>query len=469
MQNQSPADLNYSHLQLTLARFRMQGPSTNIELGGSVNFKHPHPLNLTAQGNVAANIVSLFAPDIQATGGSDLELHVGGTIVHPQMAGTLAINDVSLGYGDFPVRLNALNGKVRLEGERAVISSLDGTIGGGKVSMSGFLLLQGVPRYQLRTHLSQVRVRYPSDFTSVMDGDLILGGTANQGQLSGAISIRNIFANENLNLASLLGESSNPLTPLSIGVSSPFASKINVNVQIQTALPVSIETQNLRVVSDADLRIQGTLANPVVVGSINFRNGQAVFRGNRYTLSRGEISMTNPFQTSPILDLQATTRIDQYDLTIEISGPPDRLRLAYRSDPPLPTEDILSLLAFGFSQRQQAFSPTTRNPSSSAGASALLSEALSNQVTGRIQRLFGVSRIKYSPYSTQPGALGRPVLTVEQQLAPDLTLTYETSTANSQYRVIEFVWSVNERMDVRGFRDQNGIFGLEIRFKRRFH
>jgi len=231
---------------------------------------------------------------------------------------------------------------------------------------------------------------------------------------------------------------------------------------------VRIETHDLRLVSDVDLHLQGTLANPVAVGNIYLRSGDAIFRGNRYTLTRGDIAMTNPFRTEPVLDLQVQTRIDKYDLTLEVSGPTDQIRFSYRSDPPLPTSDILSLLAFGYSKRLQEFAPEATNPFSSASASALLSSALSSQVTGRIQRLFGVSRIKFSPSSTELGTLGGPVLTVEQQLSPNLTLTYETSTANSQYRVIEFDYTVNPRMSVRGFRDQNGIFGLELKFRKRF-
>ena len=157
-----------------------------------------------------------------------------------------------------------------------------------------------------------------------------------------------------------------------------------------------------------------------------------------------------------------------YDLTLEISGPTDQVRLSYRSDPPLPTADILSLLAFGYSRRLQEFAPEAKNPFSSASASALLSQALSSQVTGRVQRLFGVSRVKLSPNSQQLGTLGGPVLTIEQQLSPQLPLTYETTTANSQYRVFEFEWTVSPRMSVRGFRDQNGIFGLELKFRKRF-
>ena len=232
--------------------------------------------------------------------------------------------------------------------------------------------------------------------------------------------------------------------------------------------PVRVETQDLRLVSDIDLHVQGTLANPVVVGNVYLGSGDAIFRGNRYTLTRGDISMSNPFRTEPVLDLQAQTRVEKYDLTLEISGPPDRIRFSYRSDPPLPTADILSLLAFGYSRRLEEFAPENKNPFSTAGASALLSQALSSQMTGRIQRLFGVSRIKFSPASTELGTLSGPVLTVEQQLSPALTLTYETSTANSQYRVIEFEFTVNPRMSVRSFRDQNGIFGLELKFRKRF-
>lgn len=396
-----------------------------------------------------------------------MQVRMEGSIAEPQLSGEIQVKDVGIGYTNLPVRLNTLNGTIRLEGERAVISSLKGTIGGGNVTLAGFFVLQEVPRYQIRADLSEVRVRYPSDFTSVLDGHLALVGTSERGQLNGNIAVRNLFANENLSLVDFLSGTS-VLGGPSVSHPSSFASKINLNVRLASIRPVRIETHNLRLVSDVDLHLQGTLANPVAVGNIYLRNGSAIFRGNRYTLARGDISMTNPFRTEPVIDLQVNTTIDKYDLTLEVSGPMDQIHLSYRSDPPLPTQDILSLLAFGYSRRLEEFAPEARNPFSSASASALLSQALSSQVTGRIQRLFGVSRIKFSPTSTELGTLGGPVLTVEQQLSPKLTLTYETSTANSQYRVIEFEYTVNPRMAVRGFRDQNGIFGLELKFRKRF-
>ncbi len=468
MANEKPIPVTFAGQQLKFGRFRMQGTSTNLEVGGSFRFGPSPALDLTARGKMAANLLSLATPKIEATGESTLEVHLGGSPKHPRLSGTVAIKDVNLGYGDLPFRVNALNGKIRLEGERGVISSLKGTIGGGTINFSGYVTLQNVLRYAIRTKLSQIRVRYPSNFTSLLDGNLALNGTTARGQLNGNIAIRNVFVDENLNLIDLLAGDNKPASSSPLGIAMPFASRISLNVRIASARPVRVETHDLRLVSDIDTHLQGTLSEPVVVGTVYLRSGSAIFRGNRYTLSRGEISMTNPFETEPVLDLQVHTAIDKYALTLEVSGPPDRIRLAYRSDPPLPTEDILSLLAFGYSRRLQEFAPATTNSFSSMGASALLSQALSSQVTGRVQRLFGVSRVKLTPYSQQLGTLGGPVLTIEQQLSPQLTLTYQTTTANSQYRVFEFNWTINPRMSIRGFRDQNGIFGLELKFRKRF-
>ena len=465
--NPEPVEVSYAGSILTLQRFRLQGQATNFEVGGSIHFGHPPSLDISAKGQAAATLLGLFASGLQATGESTLEVQLRGTPEDPQLSGQVQVKDVSLGYTDLPFRLNALNGTIKLEGERAMISSLKGTIGGGSVTIAGFLVLRESLRYQIRTELSQVRVRYPTDFTSVLDGNLTLAGTSNQGQLSGNIAVRNLFANENLNLVDLIS-GPNPFGGPLAANSGLFASSINLNVTVASVRPVRIESHDLRVVSDIDLQVQGTLANPVAIGNIYLRSGDAIFRGNRYTVTRGDISFSNPFRTEPVLDVQVRTTIDKYDLTLEISGPMDQVRLSYRSDPPLPTQDILSLLAFGYSKRLEEFAPEARSPFSTAGASALLSQALSSQVTGRIQRLFGVSRIKYSPTSAELGTLGGPVLTVEQQISPELTLTYETSTANSQYRVIEFEYTVNPRMSVRGFRDQNGIFGLELKFRKRF-
>jgi translocation and assembly module TamB len=244
---------------------------------------------------------------------------------------------------------------------------------------------------------------------------------------------------------------------------------------VSSPAPVGLEAMDMHVTADVDVRVQGSLANPVEVGTVHFLSGEAIFRGNRFSLNRGDLSLTNPIRTQATLDLEAQTVVQQYNLTVDLSGPLGRLRMTYRSDPPLPTEDVFSLLALGYARhQQQASTPglvssfAGGNPLQSVGESALLSQALSSQVGGRIQRLFGVSRIKIDPNVGLPGFNNGERVTVEQQVTRNLTLTYITNTASSQYQIIQFEWAVGESVSLIGVRDPNGIVGVELRFRRRF-
>jgi translocation and assembly module TamB len=466
--NVQPVDVRYSDANVTLSRFTMRGPSTELEIAGTVGLTNGVALGLTAEGTANAALLTVFDSKLQATGRSTLHLRLTGTPARPLMNGAMDIQDVNLDYNDLPFRFNNLQGTIKLEGERAVTSSLHGTSGGGTVNINGFVTLVESPRYEVRADLSQVRVRYPASFTSVFDGNLRLDGGVGQAQLQGDLVVRQMVVNQNINFISKIIESSNSIMEPAPVVTSPIASMIRLNVRVTSAPPVQLQTPNFRLVGDIDMRLQGTLANPVQVGSIHFLSGETVFRGNRYTLVRGDMNMTNPFRTQTYLDMEVETRVQSYALTLDISGPIDRPKFSYRSDPPLANTDIISLLALGYVRQEQAFATVAGNPAATIGASAILSEALSSQTTSRIQHLFGVSRIKIDPNVAVPGFGSGARVTVEQQVAHDLTLTYVTDTSYSQYRIIQFEWNINDNVSVLGVRDQNGVFGIEFRFRRRF-
>ena len=466
--NENPVEMRYASGVLTADRFRVRGPSTNLEVEGSIHFGQITSLSINAEGQADATLLSLLDPGMQATGRSELKLRLGGTPAEPLLNGKLNVQNVSLSYAGLPFRVSGLNGEVRLEGQRAIAQSLRGRSSGGTVTLAGSVALGEPLQFEIRADVDQVRVPYPTDFTSVVSGNLRLAGTPESGQLGGELTVRQLFVSENLNLLTRVIEGASPIREQLPGISSPLASKIRLNVQVNSAPPARIETRDMRMLADLDLRLQGTLASPVALGIIHFRNGEAVFRGTRYKITRGEITLSNPLRTQPVIDIEASTRLQRYDLTVDISGPFDRLRLAYRSDPPLPEAEILSLLALGFSRQQEEMSASGSRPLSNVGASALLSEVLSSEVSGRVERLFGVSHIKIDPNVGAPGNSGGARVTVEQQVTRDFTLTYVTNTASSQYRIIQFEWAVSENTSLIGVRDQNGIFGVEVRFRHRF-
>jgi len=471
--NDRPVDVRWARYVLSVDRFHLRGPATDFEVEGMVHFGNPGRLDLRAEGQSEAALLSLLAPALQATGRSEIKLQLSSSLTsdrpaQPLINGTIDVRDVSLRYADLPFRISGLNGQIRLEGERAATEALRGTSGGGAVTLSGFVTLSEAPRFDLKADLDQVRLPYPSDATSVLKGNLHLVGTSERGQLGGELTVGQVLVSENFDLMARLVEGGASLSRRLPGVTSPLASRILLDVQLHSGAPLRLAARQWNLLTDLELSLQGTLASPAILGTVHSRSGEAFFRGNRYRLNRGEVHMTNPARTQPVLDLEATTRVQRYDLTIDISGAFDRLKFAYRSDPPLPTEDVISLLALGFSQQENELSTHAGRPLPAVQAGALLSRALSNQMSSRAQRLFGTSHIKVDPNVLGAGGASGARITFEQQVTRDLTLTYVSNTAESQYRVIQFEWAVSDNASLVGVRDQNGIFGLEIKFRRRF-
>ena len=100
----------------------------------------------------------------------------------------------------------------------------------------------------------------------------------------------------------------------------------------------------------------------------------------------------------PIIDLDATARVEDYDIDIGVHGPLSKLNLTYRSEPPLPEADIFALLALGRTQEeQQIYSQEQQAAGVNSTADALLGGALNATVSNRVSKLFGVGSVKIDP------------------------------------------------------------------------
>jgi translocation and assembly module TamB len=105
------------------------------------------------------------------------------------------------------------------------------------------------------------------------------------------------------------------------------------------------------------------------------------------------------------------------------------------------------------------------------GATTLLSEAISSQLGGRVQRLFGISHFSVDPSYVSETAVGQNAaarVTIQQQFARNLLVTYSTDVNSTQEQVIEIEYSVRADLSVVALRDENGTFGIDVVRKKRF-
>jgi translocation and assembly module TamB len=171
------------------------------------------------------------------------------------------------------------------------------------------------------------------------------------------------------------------------------------------------------------------------------------------------------------VDLQTTAQ--GVTVSLSVSGPVERMKLSYRSDPPLEFNEIVSLLATGKTPTTDPVlaahaPPPEQQTVGQAGASTLLGQAVGSPVSGRLQRLFGVSKLKIDPKIA--GATNTPAatLTLQQQITKQLTFTYIQDVTQSNPQIIRIEWAIDPHWSALAARDSNGEFNLDFFYKKRF-
>ncbi|MGA2114721.1 MAG: translocation/assembly module TamB domain-containing protein [Bryobacteraceae bacterium] len=464
--------LTYANSVATIESFRLVGKNTDFQIGGRYALEQASPLDLRAEGRVDLSILRELNQDFTAAGAITAVAAVRGTLASPQIAGRVEFQNASFNIAGVPNGISNANGAIGFSAGRASIQSFSGETGGGKIRLSGFAAYEnGQPVFRFHANLEQVRLRYPEGVSTVADASLNLSGTEARSMLSGTVTVLRSGFNPQSDFSSVIAQSAEPVeTP---AARTGFLGGLNFDVAINTSPNVQVRsslTQDLEV--SGNLHLRGTASNPALLGRINVSQGQVVFFGTKYNVSQGSISFFNPLNVEPILDIDLDTRARGIDVTLNISGPVNKLTLAPRSDPPLEFNEIVALLATGRTPTsdpallsQQSIAPQSWQQT---GASALLGQAIASPVTGRLQRFFGVSQLRIDP--SLPGLEYNPQarLTLEQQVTSDITFTYITDVTSSNPEIVSVEWAFSKKWSAVAQREENGMIGMDIFFKKRF-
>ena len=99
---------------------------------------------------------------------------------------------------------------------------------------------------------------------------------------------------------------------------------------------------------------------------------------------------------------------------------------------------------------------------------AAISAPLTGPINDRLQRFFGVSRIKIDPELNTITNTPQARLTIEQQLSREITVTYITNLNRTQNQIVRMQWDFSRDFSVLAVRDENGIFGIDFQYRKRF-
>lgn len=471
LRNQDSVLFSMAHGTLEIQQLHLVGDGTDLTARGEIQLTGERVLDLTANGRADLKLLSTFDPNFTASGLVSLSLTVGGTINDPFPQGRIQVTNSSIAYAGLPSGLSDLNGTLLFTPDHLHVDALAARTGGGTVDLKGDATYANQQfNLNLTGSAKDVRLRYPPGVSSTADAQLNWSGSRGSSTVSGDISVNKIAITPGFDFSTYLDRARQLST---VGTANSPLNNIKLDIHIRTAPELQMRTAIARLSGDADLHIRGSLARPAVLGRADILEGQATFHGTRFTLERGDITFANPVAIEPQLNLQASTRVRDYDLNITITGTPDRgLNINYRSEPPLPKSDIIALLALGRSNEETVQLQGQSSPAafSDEATAQILSEALNTTVSNRFQRLFGASNIKIDPQGltteTNPISNG-PQITIEQEFANHITLLYSTNVSQTSEQIIQGEYYFNRNLSAVGMRDQNGVVSFDLRARTR--
>ncbi len=470
--NVSPIVLDVSNGVTTIRGFELGGKDTRLTVTGSIPFLQHRPMNLNVNGSMDLRFFQLLDPNVQSSGQSLVNASVRGTLSDPAVNGTLQIKNGSFFFSNLPNGLTAVNGSVKFDRDRATIEKLTAQTGGGELSLAGFVTLAagGPLVYRLEANAENVRVRYAGSVSVTANSDLRLTGTSENSILSGSATVSRVVFNPTADVGNLLAFAAAPVE--SPSNEKDFLTGLQFDVRVESAANLQLNTELSRdVQAEINLRLRGTPAHPLLLGSITANQGDIRVFGTKYSINRGEVSFVNAVKIEPVLDLDLQTQAHGITVDITVSGTLGKLNINYRSDPPLQPRDIIALLTVGRTPDIASNVPNAQvaNDVSAlqSGANTVLGQAIS-PVSNRLSKLFGITNIKIDPMVQGITNTPQARLTVEQNISRQITVTYVTNLSETSEQIFRLEWALSPQYSLVAVRDDNGEFGIDLQFRKRF-
>ncbi len=454
---------------VTLEQFHITGQDTDLKAGGTVQVlgnasSAQDKLNLNASGDVSMALAHTFDPELTTSGKVTFKMAATGTMQKPSLSGDVQVQNVNLAMEGIANGLSNLNGTLMFNEDRLDVKNLVGTTGGGQVKINGYLAYQKGLFADLTATGDTVRVRL-NGLSATANASLRLQGGPQSTLLSGTVLVTRFGVGPDVDFAAFAGSG---------GVQAPpppdsLTNKIRLDVRVTSAPQLDFQNSYAKLAGTVDLTVRGTVAVPSVLGRIQITEGSATYAGTTYQLQRGSIYFSNPVRIEPTIDLDATARVENYDLTIGLHGTPSSLKPTYRSEPPLSEADIFNLLALGRTQEEaQLYQEQQVQAGTDPTTNALLGGALNATVGSRVGKLFGAGSVKIDPSFV--GTLGNSAarITVQEPLSKQLTLVFATNVNQSAQQLIQVQYQLNANNSIVATRDESGVFSVVYKVRKRY-
>jgi translocation and assembly module TamB len=376
------------------------------------------PLSASIKGT--ADLAPALAPILggganQVNGRILLDASAGGTLGSPQLSGTLDLSNGTVRNQLYGLRLTNITARLRAQGERILLESLNARAGQGSINAQGTVepFAAGIPidiavtardaqplQSELVTLLTDADLRFtgPLQVTPALGGTIRLrravinipqqlpgGGVATLGEVQER-------GGRNARPAARGPTPRRNVAPPAPNLEATPAAPIALNLRVEAPQSILVRGRGLDAEMGGNIRIGGTAADPSPDGSFNLRRGTFRLLDRRLTFSRGALVFDGA-GLLPSLDFAATSTVQSVVITVAITGQPNAPKIEFSSTPELPQDEVLARLLFGRSVDKLSAFEVAQLAASLAGTAGVLPGGGSGGFFSRLADRLGLDRL----------------------------------------------------------------------------
>jgi autotransporter translocation and assembly factor TamB len=296
--------------------------------------------------------------------------------------------------------------------DRITLRGLRASVAGGSLEGGGSLAIaNGKPgALDFTVRARHLPLKRDDSLIVRASGDLRLAGTLERAELSGTVGVVDSLFFRDIELlpigtpftapsAASLPRIDAPANPAS-AIPEPFRNW-GLNVTLRTENPFLIRGNIATGRVDMNLRVGGTLGAPAPDGVVNISDFQAALPFSTLRVASGTVRFSPATGLDPVLEIRGLAEPRPYRVAVFVYGTASNPQLVLTSTPPLPENEIMTLLATGTTTRG------LENPqAASSRAMQLLAEELRRgrfAVGRRLRPLLGLlDRVDFSLAEADP-------------------------------------------------------------------
>lgn len=266
-------------------------------------------------------------------------------------------NNLDISINQLPIQLNKINYNLAIEDKKLIINQFKASLSSGAFQVKGDVFFGSTPSdVNIKFNLDKAEIPIFGQSSINVSADGMLVGNKYPYSLGGEVTIHRAQIINELNEFSTKSSGFSQVRFLPQNQESMLSKFVSLNIGAKLDRPARITNSLMDVALDGEVRLTGNPMRPVAEGRLSSppNSSRIFFKNNEYQITRADINFNSKKAISnPDFDVQAQTIISTYKIFPKAYGDLERFSFDLTSDPSLPRNSILSLIAFGYTDEMQ--------------------------------------------------------------------------------------------------------------------